>query len=128
MIIEKNKELLFDFYDYITVDEVKRAFDILVGSACTQTHLKSYPQLKGVVRDFRFYADEKSQPFAFIINKTSLLFYLRLPAVKSARYELAKLRDIFPEIKENNSGEWTIKIQDISDAQSIATNILGLWR
>jgi hypothetical protein len=95
------------------------AFIYIVGlSACLKDFV-CYPKPHGVVNAFRFMSSEndKEQPFAFIPNNHWLLFYFRLPAVRSHRYSLADLKNIFESANENGTGEWTIKLQNIYDVQ-----------
>ena len=41
---------------------------------------------RGRSRDFRFIDTNGEQPFSFITNKSSLLFYFRPPSVRSGAY------------------------------------------
>jgi len=118
----KNADLLPQWLDQIETDQTRDAFRYLVGLAATLTEFECYAQLKGEVRDFRFFArGGHEQPFAFIPNRHWLLFYFRAPAVRSGKYSLQSLQAAFDSAIENNSGEWTVRLRSIPDVQR-------LWR
>ena len=76
----KNSALIGEFEKIISPDEVRHAYYALIGAAATLPKFDCYPTKGVVVSDFRYYTEgteEEEQPFAFIINKGSLLFYLR---------------------------------------------------
>lgn len=123
----QNYHLHNEFVEYIDDVEVRDAYHVLVGAAASLEKFNCYPEQKGVIRDFRFYTENDDQPFAFIINKQSLLFYLRPPAVESNKYALDSLVQNFDEINENTGGEWTIRINNRDDAVSVIENILLVW-
>ena len=83
MLVNKNPQLIKTFADYIELDSVRAAYYVMLGAVAAHPHLDCYPENKGEIRDFRLYASVKKQPFAFIVNKKSLLFYLRKPALDS---------------------------------------------
>ncbi len=127
IIKDKNNQLYSEFAGLIQINEVRDAFNILLGAAASIDKFESYPEQKGVISDFRFYTSDRKQPFAFIINNKSLLFYLRPPAIESKKYVFNELKDQFDEVKENPAGEWTIRIQNRDDAFNIITQILNKW-
>ncbi len=128
MLTDKRNPLYPEFREYIEPDSVRAVYDILIGAAAAIPGLSCGPERKGAVRDFRFYSEPPEQPFAFIINQRSLLFYLRQPAVRSKLWSLAKLENQFSEVNENNAGEWTIKIYDRLEAVGIVEEVLNVWR
>ena len=113
MLKTKDETLYSAFSDYINSNEVREAFFILIGAAAALPTYTCGPVEKGVIRDFRFYSSPDKQPFAFIINQGSLLFYLRPPAVESGKWTLADLVNSFSTVNENPGGEWTIKSESI---------------
>ncbi len=132
MLIKQNVKLYGEYVDFITVGTVRDAFHVLIGAASTWPKFRCYPERKGEIQDFRYYIPgcysiKEIQPFAFIINKKSLLFYLRPPAVESKKYHLADLKECFEEVKENPSGEWTIRVNNRDDAIKINEKILLIW-
>lgn len=116
MLAETELPLVEEFGGYIESSGALAAYHLLIGAAAALRDYRCVAKMKGAVRDFRFYTRDEEQPFSFIINQGSLLFYFRLPAVRSGRYNLAQLESHFAEAKENNKGEWTVRIGDIREA------------
>ncbi len=127
MLIDKNKGLINEFREHIETEEVREAYDILVNAARIHKDLSCHAQEKGAVRDFRFYCDESTQPFAFIINKNSLLFYMRVPAIRSRKYPLGSIQKKIEHVSENNREEVTLKIFNAHQARAVVTEILNKW-
>lgn len=120
MLLEaKNAAILPQHLEYIASESVKDAFIHLVGLAASDGRFQCFGELKGVVRDFRFYDAAGQQPFAFIVNRESLLFYFRAPAIRSGSYRLAELEAQFGDVTANNSGEWTVRIVDLAGAKRV---------
>jgi len=115
----KNTELLPQWLEHIESEQTKDSFRYLVGLSATITEFRCHAELKGEVRDFRFFNHSNEQCFAFIPNKHWLLFYFRLPAVRSGRYSLQVLQAAFDSASENNRGEWTVRLRSISDVQRL---------
>jgi predicted transcriptional regulator len=120
-------ELIEEFENYIMDENVKKAFQYMAKTSASLSKFTCLPKFKGVIRDFRYFVNEDRQPFAFIINKHSLLFYLREPAVDSRKYNFTELAKYFDEVKENKAGEWTIKIRNIEQAKSVVNLVLNKW-
>ena len=132
MLVKKNVELYEEYSESITVNGVRDAFHILIGAASTLPKFNCYPKRKGAIQDFRYYTPgyysiKEQHPFAFIINKQSLLFYLRPHAVESNKYKFEDLIDSFDEVNQNKKGEWTIRINNPDDAIKINEQILLVW-
>lgn len=116
MLAEIELPLIGDFADYIELPGTLAAYHLLVGASAALKDYRCVAKFKGSVRDFRFYTMSEEQPFSFIINKSSLLFYFRLPAVKSGRYDIAQLSSTFCDVNENHQGEWTVRVRDVKEA------------
>ena len=127
MLVKKNVELYEEYAEAITIDAVRDAFHTMIGAASTMPNFNCYPERKGEIQDFRYFISDKKQPFAFIINKQSLLFYLRIPAIESKKYNLEDLQDSFDEVNENPKGEWTIRISNRGDAIKTNEQVLLAW-
>lgn len=112
-------DFLVQHAEHIAAPEVREAFAYLVGSAALSRELSCHALMKGVVRDFRLHDASGSQPFSLIVNRDSLLFYFRLPAVRSGRFSLRDLERSFEEVRENNSGEWTVRLADLESARRL---------
>jgi hypothetical protein len=127
MLSKINMELYQKYADYVRIVEVRDAFHTLVGAASSVSNLNCYPEQKGEIQDFRYYSADKKQPFSFIINRNSLLFYLRPPAIESNKYSFSKIRNHFTEVNMNTRGEWTIRICNRRDALIITEMIVSKW-
>ena len=114
--------------DYIQNEETRDAYNVMLGSAATMVSLECYPEHTGVLHDFRYYMDSNEQPFAFIVNRNSLLFYIRLPAVRAKIYDFKKMCKIFNEINEKPTGEWKIRIISTDDALKVIQHVLAKWQ
>lgn len=115
----KNAALLPAWESYISTPSTKHTLRYIIGFAAGLRMFQCHPKLKGKVRAFRFYAADETQPFAFIVNKQSLLFYFRLPAVRSGQYSFELVKSILSSTSTNDSGEWTVKLRNIEDAQKL---------
>ena len=124
----KNATLLSEHFQHIADADTQDAFAYLVGLAASDPRLQCYGEVKGAVRDFRFLDPAGQQVFSFIVNRESLLFYFRSPAVTSGRYALAELRALFQTASVNNAGEWTVRIQKIAEARELWSYVsTRLW-
>jgi len=118
----KNAELIPEWAAYIESDSTREAFLHLVGLAAGLRNFCCHAQRKGEVRDFRFYRPTTDiQPLALIVNKQSLLFYFRLPAVESSSYSFDELKAQFESASENDRGEWKVRLHSDDDVRR-------LWR
>lgn len=65
-------------------------------------------------------------PFAFIVNKKNLLFYIRRPALKEADFSVDIVQKTFSgsDVNRNNKGEITIRIGDPSDAERVIMEVI----
>lgn len=116
----RNADLYAEWLKYIEAQETRDAFVYLVGLSACLREWACHPERKGEVRDFRFMHGGTEQPFAFIVNKKSLLFYFRAPATRSGRYRFEELQAAFEETKQVRD-EWTVRLVSIADVQR-------LWR
>jgi hypothetical protein len=116
----KNAELIHQYFDSIDTNELRNAFCFFVGLSAALRTYRCHPQIKGVISDFRLFSETGEQEFSFILNKKWLLFYFRLPAVRSRRYSIQALKTMFGSVNENARGEWTVKLREMDD-------VLRLW-
>lgn len=121
-----NVKLLEEFNQFITQDDVKDAFHVLVGAGAASKNFLCYltSSSKKVIN---FSTSDNKLPFAFIINKGWLLFYIREHAVESNQYSIDKIRKDFPDVDKNPKGEWTFKVFNREDALQVVKDILGHW-
>ncbi|NQT57590.1 MAG: hypothetical protein HQ557_01265 [Bacteroidetes bacterium] len=128
MLNDKNRMLIKEHMNYIETESTRNAYSMMLGATASMLSLKCYPQNTGVLKDFRFYTDNDEQPFAFIVNKKSLLFYIRLPAVRAKIYNFKSLQKNFHEMSEKPTGEWKIRIETPEDALKVIQHILTKWQ
>ena len=116
--------LLREWADYIEEPDVKAAFWYLVGIASSMDRYECRAQWKGEIRDFRFYDIAGEQPFSFITNRHWLLFYFRLPAVRSGSYSLDHISSLFDQTSVNSAREWTVRVSTVEDVEKLANKVL----
>lgn len=119
MLDVSDAKIVVEFGEYIESSKARSAYYSLIGAAAVLQNYQCMPTVKGKVRDFRFYDSAEEQPFSFIINRESLLFYFRLPSVRSGKFDLARLNNDISEVKVNNRGEWTVRINDVQEALTL---------
>lgn len=105
---------------------VRSAFDTLVGYAVALTNLACEASMQGEIRVFRFHAvHTRQQPYGCIINRKSLLFYVRRPGIPLLRHGSAALLQALPHAAENNSGELTIRLSSSADVERVFGYVFG---
>jgi hypothetical protein len=108
----------------IESDAARAAFHYMIGIAASSKRFLCHAQWKGVIRDFRFIEPSSgAQPHSFITNERWLLFYFRLPAIRSSKYSYDRLAIAFDTVHENSAGEWTLKLSDVQDIQRLCCAI-----
>lgn len=108
-----------EWVKFIQVPEVRAAFRTMLGHAACSQRFTCHAQWKGEIRDFRLYDQTGEQPFSAIINQKWLLFYFRKPAIRGKFDLREQLESMFPTLKENPAGEWTIQIQSSADVDKL---------
>lgn len=111
--------LLLQHLDTIAVREVREAYLYLTHHAVTLRDYECRPQDKGEVHDFRYYTAGE-QPFAFIVNQKSLLWYFRQPGLRHPAASVVRLREQFSHVHENARCEITVRIESLEDAKRMA--------
>lgn len=120
MFVDLKKLLLIpSWFEYIKVHSVGQAYCQIVGRAASSLAFQCYAQKKGKVRDLRFFDAYGNQYFAIIINKQSLLFYFRKPAIKIGDYNFEALQRAFPLAQLNAAKEWTVRLLNIEDVERL---------
>jgi hypothetical protein len=110
---------------HIRSQDVRVAYIHLVRTAQGLDGFECYPTNKGVIRDFRYYSGDE-QPFAFIVNAESLLFYLRKPSIARFKPKLRHLREAFVEVKQPRDNEITIRVSNLVEAKRLMREIFGV--
>jgi HNH endonuclease len=96
------------------------AFDALVAAAIKMPGYETDPAWRGEVRIFK-YVDPASgeRPFAFIVNKSDLLFSVRPSGLRFVSGGFWELKRQFSTASVNPSGEWTVPIASKDDAERL---------
>jgi len=115
----ENLRLLAIWSEYIAENETRSAFWYLIGMSACLINYQCLADWKGDVRDFRYFDSDERQLYSFITNQKWLLFYFRLPAIRSDRHSKERLFDLFADANENTAGEWTVKIKSIDDVDRL---------
>ena len=123
-MIHEHSPLLVSHLDSIASPAVREAYLYLTHHAATLREYECRPQAKGLIKDFRYYQSSQ-QPFAFIVNKESLLWYVRPPGLRHPAARLAELGSLFTEVSENKAGEIKIRIDDLPTAQLVTKMFFG---
>lgn len=123
-MIQEHAELVLEHLDSIAVGEVRQAYLYLVLHATGLREYECRPQDKGEVRDFRYYRGGE-QPFAFIVNQKSLLWYFRVPGLRHPSANVERLKALFSEVREIPRGEISARISSREDAQRMVELVFG---
>lgn len=102
-------------------------FQLLVDHAQTLPGFWVEPKMHGQIRTL-VYNDMggNKQPFSVIINRNSLLFYLRKPGIAPLVDGADGLQSTFPQSKENPSGEYTVRLISSADATGLLHYLFDL--
>jgi putative restriction endonuclease len=115
-----NDAMLAGHREYLRDDSTKEAFDVLVREAIDSPNFLVGPAWHGDIREFRYFdAASEEQPFAFIVNRGDLLFYVRAKGLQRVVGGFGALRRRFSSAAENSRGEWTVRIASKEDAERL---------
>lgn len=117
-----NKNLYLEYYQIPKLTEVKNAYSYIIGWASSLRDYEFYPGPHGYIKGFRFMRGE-NWDFAFIPNQKWLLFYFRKPCQLFKKYSREAISKSFPEIKEINGGDYTLKITSLDMTIRLASYI-----
>ncbi|MCK4993443.1 MAG: hypothetical protein KAS13_00165 [Candidatus Omnitrophica bacterium] len=120
----ENENRYIAHLENITENDARKAYFYIIGaSACLKNYV-CYPSEHGYIKDFRFEYN-KNWYFAFIPNQKWLLFYFRLPCQNNPKYSREAIVNNFPEVDENNNGEYKLSILNIDMAVRVMSYIAG---
>lgn len=108
--------------DHCGSNELRRAYLAIVLATLRSGYVAN-PRPKGVSRELQVRDGEGAQPFAVVVNRESLLFHLRQPALRSDPGLATEARSRFAErlLDESSSAnEIRIPINSERDADDIA--------
>jgi hypothetical protein len=117
-IAQEDEQRIQPHLEHITDRGTLDAYWYIVGFSESLLGFQPRPFRKGAVLDYRFFRNDE-QWFAFIVNRNSLLFYFRLPAVRSGRYSKDELIRKLREVRENRRGEITTRISTVMEARRV---------
>ena len=123
---EWNDSLLVEHRDSMDSSGGRDAYDLLTRAAQELTAYACAPAWQGDVRIFK-YTDPASgeRPFAFIVNRGDLLFYVRKPGFVRVPGGFHALKSQFASARKNPAGEWTVRITGAADAQALLGVVFG---
>jgi hypothetical protein len=113
-----------DNLQYIEEREVRMAYLYLVRFAERLEGFRCRPHQEGLVRTFR-YCQGTRQPFAFIVNRHSLTFQFRKPALEGPGFDGERRLSRFAGSARNHRGEVTVRIEDLLDAKLVMAEAFG---
>jgi putative restriction endonuclease len=121
-----DEHLLAEHRQYLSSESARHAFDTLVLAALLVPAYECSPARHGDIRDFR-YKDRASGewPFAFIVNRRDLLFYVRKQGVRRVAGGLAALNERFHKVEENDRGEFTVRVSSREEARRLTALLFG---
>lgn len=115
----EHSELYRDYYEILCAPEAKHAFLYIVGWASTLQDYESFPDSHGHIKDFRFLRGN-DWDFSFIPNQKWLLFYFRKPCLRLPKYSRDEILARVSGARENNAGEFTVRIENLTAAMHLA--------
>ena len=109
---------------HIQVSQARAAFCLLVDLAASSSRLVLSFRRKGVLKTCRLHdraAGRAKLPYSFIVNRSWVKFYFRLPEVRSGRDRLKRDFESFDD--GNSRGEWTVKLRTENDVRRLLTHV-----
>jgi hypothetical protein len=121
-----DETLLAEHRQCLSAEPAQRAFDILVLAALLLPGFECSAARHGDIRDFR-YKDRASGewPFAFIVKRRELLFYVRKQGVPRVAGGIAALKERLRNVEENERGEFTVRLSSADAARRLITLLFG---
>lgn len=129
MINENEQTILSEIDKKFTQPNAQIAFNHLFKYSRKDKSFRCVLARKGKgyhVKLLHYDGDSTTYRYSFIVNKGSILWYFRKPALAKFKYELERLNLEFgaKNVKINPSGEITIKIYDLGMAEKLVPNYL----
>ncbi len=121
-----DEHLLTEHRRFIASEPAQQAFDTLVLAALLLPAYDCSPASHGDIRDFRYQDRATGEwPFAFIVNRKDLLFYVRKQGLARVAGGIAGLKGRFRKVDENTAGELTLHIASAAEARSLIALLFG---
>jgi hypothetical protein len=124
---EWNDQLFLQHRDSIVAEDARRAFEYLTDAA-TSNPLYSVENSGRRPQKQSLHYNEigtGERPFAYIVNNAHILFYVRLAGQARFPGGPSAFRKRFTSVRENKTGEWTIRIETLDDAIQLQTMVFG---
>lgn len=118
----ENSEMLREYYEILVTPEAKHALLYMIGWASTLKGYDCFPSSHGYIKDFRFLREDDCD-FAFIPNQKWMLFYFRKPCLSLQKFSREEIFGRIPDVKENATGEFTVRLKSMSDVMRLASYI-----
>ena len=109
---------------WLTSADARYAFRYLLEFGAKLRGYKCYLHRHGYLRTYR-YETGGDRPYAFIVNRTSLLFYFRRAGMQNPAANLPKLARHFDDVLANNRGEIQLRIVNEEQARQLMGLIFG---
>ena len=122
--IELGLHLLVNHRQKIESKEVADAFFYLVGHGLSLPGWHCTAVQRGFIPAFLYYLGRQN-PYSFIVNEGSLLFYLRRPSMKMLGTRVDEIRKSFADVTDNKRGEVTVRINNIAEAKRLVGFLFG---
>src|SRR5882672_3051352 len=121
-----DESLLTEHRRYLTVPAAQQAFDTLVLTAILLPNYECSPAWHGEIRDFRYKDRATGEwPFAFIVNRKDLQFYVRKQGAARIAGGIAALRERLTKVSEHTVGEYTVHIGTSEEARKLVELLFG---
>jgi len=119
-----NTKTMNDLYNHIEIMNGREIINAIINGF--QQNRKYYGEIenKTVLHSYairRKEDNESKYDYAFIVNKLSILFYIRKPGEKwlNENNKLEKIRNSFKFEKTNKANEITIRLEDIDETRKL---------
>jgi hypothetical protein len=121
-----DESLIADHRKHLGAAGAQQAFDTLVLAAILLPTYECSPACHANIRDFR-YKDRASGewPFAFIVNRNDLIFYVRKQGVARVAGGIAALKERLSKVHENAAGEYTVHVASSAEARQLVELLFG---
>jgi hypothetical protein len=121
-----DESLIADHRRHLGAAGAQQAFDTLVLAAILLPAYECRPAWHADIRDFRFKDRVTGEwPFAFIVNRNDLLFYVRKQGLARLSGGIASLKERFRRVNESAAGELTVHIASSEEARRLIELLFG---
>ena len=117
--------LLADHRKHLRSEACRQTFDRMVAFAEALPNFNCSAGRQGRVRIFRYVDPISGEcPFAFIVNRENLLFYVRKSGLSRVIGGFSALKSQVSAIK-NHRGEWTVSVRTVEIAERLSMFLFG---